>query len=97
VKAIATLRKTDQLPVDLSKGFYELTPQDGSRIRDLTMAVKKLPDQQWTQGYTELYILPSGGEDQMRPRKITPKRPENPVDIIGTPGVINSGKGEKQE
>ena len=97
VKVIATLRKTDQLPVDLSKGFYELTPQDGSRIRDLTMAVKKLPDQQWTQGYTELYILPSGGEDQMRPRKITPKRPEKPVDIIGTPGAIDSGKGEKQE
>jgi len=95
VKAIATLRKTDQLPVDLSNGFYELTPQDGSRMSDLAVAVKKLPEQLWTQGYLELYILSHDGEDQMRQRKIKPKRPEKPVDIIGTPGAIDSE--EKQE
>ncbi len=97
VKAIATLRKTDQLPVDLSKGFYELTPQDGSRVRDLSVVLNSLPDKQWTQGYTELHILSSDGEDQVRPRKIKPKRPEKPVDIIGTPGAIDSGKEEMRE
>src|SRR3972149_5594020 len=41
--AIATLRKTYQLPVDLSKGFYELTPQDGSRMRYLAGSTHKIP------------------------------------------------------
>ncbi|MBI5755702.1 MAG: DUF4384 domain-containing protein [Nitrospirae bacterium] len=97
VKAIATLNKSDQPPVDLSKGFYELSLRDESRMRDLTVAVKKLPDQQWTQKYLEIDILSPDDRDQLRPRKLKPKRPDRPVDIIGTPGAIDSGKEEMRE
>ena len=53
VKAIATLNKSDQISVDLSKGFFELSSQDNARMRDLTLTVKRLPAQQWTQKYLE--------------------------------------------
>ena len=87
VKAIASLQKP-QLPINLSAGFYELTPQNEERMRDITLALKRIPDQQWTQGYLEIDILEQDSNDVGRPRKITPKRPEKPVDIIGTPGAI---------
>lgn len=87
VKAVASLNKS-QLPVDISDRFIEMTPEDTVHIRDLNIALKKLPEQQWADGYLEIDILSPEGTDTGRPRRLKPKRPDKPVDIIGTPGVI---------
>jgi len=89
LKAIAFLNKS-QLPVEITDKFYELSSQDEDRIRDLILSVKKLSDQQWTQGYLELHILAPEETETGHPRKLKPKRPDKPVDIIGTPGAIDS-------
>ncbi|MBI5038556.1 MAG: DUF4384 domain-containing protein [Nitrospirae bacterium] len=88
VKVIASLNRS-QLPVEISDRFYELSPRDGDRIRDLILSVKKMPDQQWTQGYLELHILAPEETETGHQRKLKPKRPDKPVDIIGTPGAID--------
>lgn len=69
VKAICTPDKST-IPVDTSKGFYEFTPQDNTRTRDLNISVKRLEDQQWAQGYLEITITSDEDNKGWRPRKI---------------------------
>lgn len=87
VKAIASLMKP-QIPVDVSERFYELNSKDGIRLRDLTLSIKRLDERQWTQSLLDIDIVDSEGKDAGRPRRLKPKRPDKPVDIIGTPGLI---------
>ena len=87
VKAVAFLNKS-QLRIDVSDRFIEIAPEDTVHIRDLTFALKKLPGEQWADGYIEMDILLPDGTDTGRPRRLKPKRPDRPVDIIGSPGVI---------
>ncbi len=87
VKAIASLNRL-QFPGEISDTFFEVDPQDSTLIRDLTLSVKRLSEQQWTQGHLELDIVDPDSPEIGRPRKLRPKRPEKPVDIIGTPGAI---------
>jgi hypothetical protein len=88
IKALASLIKT-QLPGEISDRFYELSPQNGDRVRDLVLSVKKMmDDRQWTQSFLEIDIVSPDHIEGGRPRKLKPKRPDKPVDIIGTPGAI---------
>lgn len=86
VKAIASLNRLG-FPAELSDRFFEVDPQDSTLIRDLTLSVKRLSDQQWTEGHLELDIVDPDNPEIGRPRKLRPKRPGKPVDIIGTPGA----------
>lgn len=88
VKAIATLRKSDQPSLNVSGGFYEFATQEDGRLRDLNITITQLQGTQWVDGGMKIDILGPDSPEGMRPRSIKPKRPDKPVDIIGTPGAI---------
>ncbi|OGW19132.1 MAG: hypothetical protein A3K09_04265 [Nitrospinae bacterium RIFCSPLOWO2_12_FULL_47_7] len=87
VKAIAFLTNL-QLPLELLDSFYEVSPEDDVRVRDIARSVEKMDAQQWAQSSLEINIIDPKDPETGLPRKLKPKRPERPLDIIGTPGAI---------
>lgn len=89
LKAIATLRKSDQPLLGVSDEFYAFSLQEVGRLRDMNSAVTKLQGSQWEEGGMKIDILGPDSPEGVYYRRIKPKRPDKPVDIIGTPGAID--------
>ncbi|MBI4715668.1 MAG: DUF4384 domain-containing protein [Nitrospirae bacterium] len=86
VKAIATLEPVTLLDVDLSAGFFSISPESRKGARDLMVVPSKLKDQTWAEDMAEIHILAPGEISGGRSRALQPKPPEDPIDIIGVPG-----------